>query len=41
MTSTQNKSEGGLLGERSQANCKVIWGDCDYDLDIETDDYDY
>ncbi|KAH9205558.1 hypothetical protein DL95DRAFT_87728 [Leptodontidium sp. 2 PMI_412] len=26
-------------GERIQANCKIIWGDGDYDLDLETDDW--
>ena len=27
-------------GQRIEANCKIIWGnDCEYDLDIETDDY--
>ena len=27
-------------GKRIEANCKIIWGnDCEYDLDIETDDY--
>ncbi|KAF2093975.1 hypothetical protein NA57DRAFT_80980 [Rhizodiscina lignyota] len=27
-------------GQRIEANCKTIWGnDCEYDLDIETDDY--
>lgn len=26
--------------QRIEANCKTIWGnDCEYDLDIETDDY--
>ncbi|KAH9203590.1 hypothetical protein DL95DRAFT_472248 [Leptodontidium sp. 2 PMI_412] len=27
-------------GERIQANCKIIWGDGDYDLDVETDYWD-
>jgi hypothetical protein len=26
--------------QRIQANCKIIWGDGDYDLDIETDDWE-
>ena len=26
-------------GQRIQANCKIIWGDADYDLDVETDDW--
>lgn len=26
-------------GQRIQTNCKIIWGDADYDLDVETDDY--
>jgi hypothetical protein len=27
-------------GQRIEANCKIIWGSsCDYDLDIETDDW--
>ena len=26
-------------GQRIQANCKVIWGDGDYDFDIETNDW--
>jgi len=26
-------------GQRIEANCKIIWGDGDYDLDIETDDW--
>src|SRR5271156_4866994 len=27
-------------GQRIEANCMIIWGnDCEYDLDIETDDY--
>ncbi|KAI8938683.1 hypothetical protein NX059_004550 [Plenodomus lindquistii] len=27
-------------GQRLKANCKIIWGDdCEYDLDLETDDY--
>lgn len=26
-------------GARIQANCKIIWGDGDYDLDLETDDW--
>ncbi|OBT39665.1 hypothetical protein VE00_10680 [Pseudogymnoascus sp. WSF 3629] len=25
--------------ERVQANCKIIWGKADYDLDLETDDW--
>ena len=26
--------------KRIEANCKIIWGnECEYDLDIETDDY--
>lgn len=28
-------------GERIQANCKIIWGDGDYDLDIESDNSSY
>jgi hypothetical protein len=29
-------------GERIQANCKIIWGaDKDFDLNNETDDYEY
>ena len=28
-------------GQRVEANCKIIWGsDCEYDLDIETDDWE-
>ena len=27
-------------GQRIEANCKIIWGNtCEYDLDIETDDF--
>ncbi|XMA11509.1 hypothetical protein WAI453_004300 [Rhynchosporium graminicola] len=26
-------------GERIQGNCKIIWGDGDYDLDLETEDW--
>jgi hypothetical protein len=27
-------------GQRIEANCKIIWGNnCEYDFDIETDDY--
>jgi len=27
-------------GQRIKANCKIIWGnDCEYDLEIDTDDY--
>jgi hypothetical protein len=26
-------------GQIIQANCKIIWGDADYDLDVETDDW--
>jgi len=26
-------------GQCIEANCKIIWGDGDYDLDIETDDW--
>jgi hypothetical protein len=26
-------------GQRIQTNCKIIWGDADYDLDLETDDW--
>jgi len=26
-------------GQRIQANCKIIWGNYEYDLEIETDDY--
>merc|ERR1712098_197834 len=31
----------GLHGrrERIQINCKIIWGDGNYDLDLETDDW--
>ena len=28
-------------GQRIQASCKIIWGDHYYDLDLETDDYEY
>ena len=28
-------------GERIQANCRIIWGEGDYDLDIYADDYEY
>ncbi|RFU32614.1 hypothetical protein B7463_g3747, partial [Scytalidium lignicola] len=27
-------------GKTIEANCRVIWGDGDYELDIETDDWD-
>lgn len=27
-------------GERIQANCRIIWGEGDYDLDLETDDWE-
>jgi hypothetical protein len=31
-----------IQGERIQANCKKIWGaEKDFELDIETDDYEY
>jgi hypothetical protein len=26
-------------GKRIQANCKIIWGDSDYEFDVETDDW--
>jgi hypothetical protein len=26
-------------GQRIQTNCKIIWGDADYELDVETDDW--
>jgi hypothetical protein len=26
-------------GARIEANCKIIWGNGDYDLDVETDDW--
>jgi hypothetical protein len=26
-------------GQHIEANCKIIWGDDDYDLEIDTDDY--
>lgn len=27
-------------GQRTEDNCKIIWGnDCDYDIDLETDDW--
>lgn len=27
-------------GQRIEANCRTIWGDnCEYDVDLETDDY--
>jgi hypothetical protein len=25
--------------ERMEANCKIIWGDAEYDIDIGTEDY--
>lgn len=29
-----------VQGRRITANCKIIWGnDCDYELDVETDDH--
>jgi hypothetical protein len=29
-------------GQRIEANCKIIWGsDSDYDLEIETDDWEF
>lgn len=27
-------------GQRIEANCKIIWGDGDYEIDIETDDWE-
>jgi hypothetical protein len=36
------KSEGNLRAKRILANCKKIWGsDSNYDLEQETDDYEY
>jgi hypothetical protein len=26
-------------GKRIQANCKIIWGDAHYEIEIETDDW--
>jgi hypothetical protein len=28
-------AQGDAKGERIQANRKIIWGDADYDLDVE------
>ena len=31
-----------IQGQRIEANCKIIWGgDSEYDLELETDDYEY
>jgi hypothetical protein len=32
-------SEGALRGKRIEGLCEIIWGDCNYDLDLETDDW--
>ena len=37
----QGRSQGELQGERIQANCRIIWGNDDYDLDISTDDWEW
>lgn len=29
-----------VRGQRIQTNCEIIWGNADYDLDIETDDWE-
>jgi hypothetical protein len=28
-----------IQGQRIQTNCQIIWGDGDYDIDVETDDW--
>jgi hypothetical protein len=33
-------SEGAPQGERIERLCKNIWGECDYGLDVETDDWE-
>ena len=30
-----------VQGQRIQANCEIIWGKGDYDIDVETDDWEY
>jgi hypothetical protein len=35
------KSEGALQGERIQGYCKILWGDCYYDIEFETEDDDH
>lgn len=40
--SAPQKTEGELCGQRIIASCKKIWGaDKDFDLDIETDDWEH
>ena len=29
-------------GQRIEANCKIVWGSyCDYDLEVDTDEYEH
>jgi hypothetical protein len=33
-------SEGAPRGKRIEGLCKIVWGECDYELDAETDDWE-
>jgi hypothetical protein len=33
-------SEDAPRGKRIQGLCKIVWGECDYELDVETDDWE-
>lgn len=33
-------SEGAPQGKRIEGLCKIVWGECDYELDAETDDWE-
>jgi hypothetical protein len=37
---TTMSSEGALQGKRIQDLCQILWGNYDYELDIETDDWE-
>jgi hypothetical protein len=34
---SEEEARGRAQGERIQAYCRIIWGSCDYDLDIQCD----
>jgi len=40
-TTPAQKSEGALRGERIQAYCKILWGDCYCDIEFEAEDDDH
>jgi len=33
-------SEEAPRGKRIEGLCKIVWGECDYDFDVETDDWE-